>query len=173
MFEAIGYEGKVAIIAHNFLTKSGQERKQAIVDVLANSYNDKDIKFVDIVYLAQEDRSDKEILDELLERNPDLSGIICTDLQTTEMVIDYAKKLEEKSFCITGFDTSEKIIDAVEDGTIIGTMAQDSYGMGYATITTAARTIAGLPKASSVYSAHQWVDASNLQTEEVQSILNY
>lgn len=173
MFEAIGYEGKVAIIAHNFLTKSGQERKQAIVDVLANSYNDKDIKFVDIVYLAQEDRSDKEILDELLERNPDLSGIICTDLQTTEMVIDYAKKLEEKSFCITGFDTSEKIIDAVEDGTIIGTMAQDSYGMGYATITTAARTIAGLPKASSVHSAHQWVDASNLQTEEVQSILNY
>lgn len=173
MFEAIGYEGKVAIIVHNSLTQTGQDRKQAIVDELAKNYNDKDIQFVDIVYLAQEDRSEKEILDELLERNPDLSGIICTDLQTTEMVIDYAGKLEEKAFIITGFDTSEKIIGAVEDGTIIGTIAQDSYGMGYATITTAARTIAGQPKASKVYSAHQWIDRENLNTEEVQSLLKF
>jgi hypothetical protein len=45
--------------------------------------------------------------------------------------------------------------------------------MGYATITTAARTIAGLAKASNVYSGHQWIDAENLSTEQVKSILNY
>ena len=108
LFAEIGYEGKVAIIVHNFLTQTGQDRKQAIVDVLANSYNDRDIQFVDIVYLAQEDRSEQEILDELLERNPDLAGIICTDLMTTEMVIDYAKELEEKNFAIAGFDRENR-----------------------------------------------------------------
>ena len=173
LFEAIGYEGKVAIIVHNFLTQTGQERKQAIVDTLANSYNDKEIQFVDIVYLAQEDRSEEEILDDLLERNPDLAGIICTDLMTTEMVIDYTRKLEERSFVVAGFDNSEKIIDAVEDGTIIGTMSQDPYGMGYASVVTAARTIAGQEKADHVYSAHQWIDSENLQTEEIQSLLKY
>ena len=173
LFAEIGYEGKVAIIVHNFLTQTGQDRKQAIVDVLANSYNDRDIQFVDIVYLAQEDRSEQEILDELLERNPDLAGIICTDLMTTEMVVDYVKELEEKSFAIAGFDSSEKIIKAVEDGTLIGTMSQDPYGMGYATVTTAARAIAGQAKAGSIHSAHQWIDAENLQTEEVKSLLNF
>ncbi len=173
LFEEIGFEGKVAVIVHNSLTKTGQERKQAIVDELANSYNDKDIQFVDIVYLAQEDRTKEEILDELLERTPDLAGIICTDLMTTEMVIDYTKKLENKSFAVAGFDTSEKIVKAVEEGTIIGTMAQDPYGIGYAAITTAARSIAGQAKADRVYSAHQWIDAENVYTEEVQSLLKY
>lgn len=173
LFEAIGYEGKVAIIVHNSLTQTGKDRKQAIVDELANSYNDKDIQFVDIVYLAQEDRSSTEILDELLEKNPDLAGIICTDLKTTEMVIDYTKKQEEQSYLIAGFDSSEKIVNAIEDGTLIGSMSQDPFAMGYATITTAARSIAGAAKTSNVHSAHQWIDASNLQTEEVQSILNY
>lgn len=173
LFEAIDYEGKIAIIVHNSLTQTGQERKQAIVDTLANSYNDKRIQFVDIVYLAQEDRTEKEILDELLERTPDLAGIICTDLMTTEMVIDYSRKLDEKNFVVAGFDNSEKIISAVEDGTIIGTMSQDPYGMGYATIVTAARTITGQTRADNVYSAHQWIDSENLKTEETQSLLKF
>ena len=173
LFEEIDYQGKIAVIVHNSLTQTGQDRKQAIVDTLANSYNDKEMQFVDIVYLAQENRSEKEILDELLERTPDLAGIICTDLMTTEMVIDYSRKLENKSFVIAGFDNSEKIIGAIEDGTIIGTMSQDPYGMGYATVITAARTITDQPKASKVYSAHQWIDCENLHTKEVQSLLKY
>ena len=158
---------------HNSLTQTGQDRKQAIVDELANRYNDKNIQFVDIVYLAQEERSSEEILDQLLDRNPDLAGIICTDLHTTEMVIDYVKKLEEQTFNVAGFDTSDKIIKAVEDGTLIGTMSQDPYGMGYATITTAVRTVSGQAKSSRIESCHQWIEQSNLMSEEVQCLLNY
>ena len=172
LYEAIDYEGKVAIIVHNSLTQTGQDRKQAIVDELAANYNDKDIHFVDIVYLAQEDRTEEEILDELLERNPDLAGIICTDLMTTEMVIDYTKKLEEVPFKIVGFDVSEKIVAEV-GGLLEGTVAQDPYGIGYATVVAAARAIAGLENAGSVHTDHQWIDASNLESAEVQSLLNY
>lgn len=173
LFEAIGYEGKVAVIVHNSLTKTGQERKQAIVDELANNYNDKEIQFADIVYLMQEEEKPEEVLDKLLAQHPDLKGIICTDLQTTEMVVDYMKKLESTDLKVSGFDISEKIVNAVEDGVLIGTMGQDPYGMGYATITTAARIIANMPNAAVLYSGHQWVDADNLQTKEVQSLLNY
>lgn len=173
MFDAIGYEGKVAIIVHNSLTQTGMDRKQAIINEFANSYSDKNIRFADIVYLAQEDRSEEEILDELLEENPDLAGIICTDLQTTEMVIDYVGNLETKDFVITGFDVSEKIVGAVQNGTIIGTMSQDPYGMGYATVIASARSIAGMEIAETIYSGYQWIDFANLQSEEAQSLLNY
>ena len=172
LYEAIGYEGKVAVIVHNSLTKTGQERKQAIVDELATNYNDKNIQFVDIVYLAQEDRTAEEIFEKLLDRNPDLAGVICTDLMTTEMVIDYTKKMEEVPFKIVGFDVSEKIISEV-GGLLEGTVAQDPYGIGYATIIAAARTIAGLENAEVVYTDHQWIDKDNLQTPQVQSLLNY
>lgn len=172
MFESINYEGKVAIIVHNSLTQTGQDRKQAIVDELAANYNDKNIQFVDIVYLAQEDRTEDEILDELLERNPDLAGIICTDLQTTEMVIDYTKELEEVTFEIVGFDVSEKIVSEV-GGLLQGTVAQDPYGIGYATVIAAARSVAGMENATSIHTDHLWIDASNLESVEAQSLLNY
>ena len=71
----------------------------------------------------------------------------------------------------TGLAT--EIVDAVEKGVLIGTMGQDPYGMGYATITTAARAIVNMPRATVIYSGHQWMDAENLQTKEVQSLLNY
>lgn len=170
LYQAIGYEGKVAIIVHNSLTQTGQDRKQAAIDHLAAKYNDKNIQFVDIVYLAQEDRSETEILDELLEKNPDLAGIICTDLQTTEMVIDYAKTMEEVNFKIVGFDVSEKILGEI-GGLLEGTVAQDPYGIGYATVVATARSLAGMENAPSIHASHLWINASNLESEEAQSLL--
>ena len=89
------------------------------------------------------------------------------------MVIDYVKDLDTSTFAIAGFDASEKIVNAVADGTLIGTMSQDPFGMGYATIVTAARSIAGIEKSDNVYSAHHWIDAENYQTEKVQSLLYF
>ncbi len=172
LYQAINYEGKVAIIVHNSLTQTGQDRKQAAIDHLAAEYNDKNIQFVDIVYLAQEDRTETEILDELLEKNPDLAGIICTDLQTTEMVLDYAASMEEVNFKIVGFDVSDKIMGQI-GGLLEGTVAQDPYGIGYATVVATARSLAGMENAESIHADHVWIDASNADSEEVQSLLNH
>ena len=172
MFESINYEGKVAILVHNSLTQTGQDRKQAIVDEMTQNYNDKNIQFVEIVYAAQEERSETEILSELLEKHDDLAGIICTDLQTTEMVIDYAKGLDEVNFKIVGFDASEKIISEVGN-LLVGTMSQDPYSIGYATVVAAARSIADMGNVPNICTEHVWIDAENLTSEEVQSVLNY
>ena len=172
MFESINYEGKVAILVHNSLTQTGQDRKQAIIDEMTQKYNDKNIQFVEIVYAAQEERSETEILSELLEKHSDLAGIICTDLQTTEMVIDYAKELDEVNFKIVGFDASEKIIAEVGN-LLVGTMSQDPYSIGYATVVAAARSVADMGNVPNVCTEHVWIDADNLTSEEVQSVLHY
>lgn len=172
MFEAIGYEGRVAIIVHNSMSQTGQDRKQAIIDELTENYNDKNIQFLDIVYMEQENRSPSEILSDLLKREPNLAGVICTDDDTTEMVLKYAEKLENPGFQIVGFDATEKITEKM-DGILYGTVAQDAYGIGYATVVSAARSIAGLDNAENVVTDHLWVDASNIGTEEVQALLKY
>ena len=170
MFEAIDYEGKIAIVAHNFLTKTAQIRKQAIIDEMTQNYNDKEIQFVDIVYTTEKDRSEEEVLSELLEKHQDLSGIICTDLQTTEMVIDYAKKQSEITYKIVGFDTSKKIVDEIGN-LLVGTVSQEPYDIGYAAIVAAARSISGMGNVSNISTNHVWIDAQNLSSQEVQSVL--
>lgn len=173
LFNAVSYQGKVAVLVHNSLTQTGLDRYRAITSELAKKYGNKDLRFVDVIYLAQDNRTEKEILDELLEKHPDLSGIICTDLQTTEMAINYAKNLDEKTFQIVGYDVSEKIVNGVKDGTIIGTVAQDPYSMGYATVIAAARSIAEMDNAETIHTGHLWIDSSNLDSEEAQELLNY
>lgn len=172
IFNAVDYKGKVAVIVHNSLKQTGQERYNAITSELARKYGNKDLRVVDVVYLAQEERSEKEILDGLLERHPDLAGIICTDLITTEMVIDYTKKLKEADYSIVGFDISEKIAEAVSDGIILGTVAQDPYHMGYATVIAAARSVAGMDNAENVCTSHLWVDENNVTSDEVKMLLS-
>ena len=171
MFNAVNYEGKIAVIVHNSLKQTGQERYRAITNQLKENYSNKNLRVVDVVYLAQDQRSEKEILDDLLEKNPDLAGVICTDLVTTEMTIDYVKKLKERNFTIVGFDISEKIIDAVNDGTILGTVAQDPYRIGYATVIAAARSILEMENAETIQTGHLWIDTSNVESKEVQSLL--
>lgn len=170
MFEAIGYEGKIAIIAHNSLTETAQIRKQAIIDEMTQNYNDKKIQFVDIVYTTQKDRSEEEVLSELLEKHQDLAGIICTDLQTTEMVIDYAKKQSEITYKIVGFDTSEKIVGEIGK-LLVGTVSQEPYDIGYAAVIAAARSISDMGNAAKINTNHIWIDAENLASKEVQGVL--
>ena len=171
MFTAVNYEGKVAVIVHNSLKQTGQERYRAITNQLKENYSYKDLRVVDVIYLAQDNRSEKEILDSLLEKHPDLAGIICTDIVTTEMTIDYAKKMKERNFSIVGFDISEKIVEALNDGTILGTVAQDPYHIGYATVVAAARSILEVENAENIQTGHIWVDTSNVESKEVQSLL--
>lgn len=173
MFNAVNYNGKIAVVVHNSLKQTGQDRYHAITSELSEMYANKDLRIVDVVYVAQDERTEKEIFDELLEKHPDLGGIICTDLMTTEAAIAYAESLKERNFSIVGFDISEKIAEAIEKGLIVGTVAQDPYGIGYATVVAAARSVAGMDNADSVHADHLWVDLSNLESKDVQSLLNY
>ncbi len=172
LFEALDENSKVAVIVHNSMKQTGKDRYSAITGEYLSKYLEKKLRFVDIIYMDRTDKSNKKVMDELLEKNPDLAGIICTDLKTTEMVINYAKDLESQEFSIVGFDSSEKILNAIKDGTVLGTVAQDAHGMGYATVIAAARSIADMANATNIHSGYLWIDASNINSEEAKVILN-
>lgn len=173
LFEVLENDTKIAVIVHSSTKQTGQDRYRAITDEYQQNYREKNLHFVDVVYMQQDNRTTDEIFEELLEKHPDLSGILCTDLETTEETIDYVTDLTENNLKIVGFDMSEKIVNAVSDGTILGTVAQDPYGMGYAAVVAGARAIAGLENVKSIHSAYLWVDALNVESKEVQSLQNY
>ncbi len=173
LFDAVGQDAKVALIAHSSVTQTGLERSQEIIDVKNISYSDRNIQLVEISYAAQAEKTEAEVLAEVLKNHPDLDGVICTNQNTTEAVIDYVKGLENVDFTIVGFDASEKILNAVESGLVLGTIAQDPYGMGYASVVAMARKMAGMQTAGEIYSGYCWIDQGNLEQEDVQCLLNY
>ena len=62
-------------------------------------------------------------------------------------------------------------MEALEEGRLVGTMAQDPYAMGYAAIVAAAREAAGLPNAAQVILDSYWVTAENLEDSLIQSLI--
>ncbi len=170
-FDSVEDSSKIAVLVHNSEKQTGKDRYRAITGEYLANYEKKGIRFVDIIYMNQQGNDKAEALEELWEEHPDLAGIICTDLKFTEIVIDYVKEKQMSDFAVVGFDASEKIINAVKDGTIVGTVSQDPYGMGYATVIAAARSVAGMGNAQNIHSSYIWIDGENVDNEETQWVL--
>lgn len=173
LFERLEDGAKIAVIVHNKAEHTGAERYKAIADISRTAYAQKKFQFVDIVYMDQEERTQEEVFEELLESHPDLSGVICTDLLTTEGAIEYVNDEGEVPFLLVGFDMSETIKEGIEDGVLLGSVAQDPYGMGYATVIAAARSVAGMKNARNVQPDYLWVDQENLNQPEAVSLFSW
>ena len=64
-----------------------------------------------------------------------------------------------------GFDAGKTQKEAIKDGREAGVIAQNPYGMGYATAVAAARAWLGLENDSFNNPGYQWIDAASLDDE--------
>lgn len=72
---------------------------------------------------------------------------------------------------LAGFDASEKQLKAVREGREVGIICQNPYGMGYATVISAARAILTLDNDEMINAGYQWIDQGNIDLEENQKYL--
>ncbi len=64
----------------------------------------------------------------------------------------------------------QRHLQAVKNGQLAGVMAQDAFGMGYASVVSALRTIAGMENASVVEPAYYWINAENTEDAMTQAL---
>ena len=60
----------------------------------------------------------------------------------------------------------ESLKKAIEDGKEVGSVCQNPYGMGYATIVAGARASLGLESDKKIDSGFQWIDKNTIGLEE-------
>lgn len=70
-----------------------------------------------------------------------------------------------------GFDAGEDQIAALESGVIDGLVVQNPFGMGYATVVAAARTVLEIGNEAVVDTGYTWVDRDNMDSPSVQAML--
>ena len=191
---ALDGAGEIAIIVQDSVSMTASERLPGFTDTLAAQFpeisvvatyhmdqlstmaetiaNEKNLGLaegeeqMDPASISQED-----VIQYILEKNPNLKGIYTTNLDTTQLVADVVTSSEETDLKIVGFDGGEEQLKLLEDGVVEGLVLQNPYGMGYATVVAAARAALDLGNESVVDTGYTWVTKDNMDTASIKQML--
>ena len=164
---------------------TAKQREQAFRDWIKKNYPEMSV--VNIYYMDQLEKVAKEIAKEkersassitqndvvayILEKNPNLKGIFATNLDATQLVADTLISLERDDLFFVGFDGGKQQMDLLENDVVDGLIIQNPYGMGYATVIAAARSVLDLGNEAYVDSGYVWVTKENMKEQGVADML--
>ena len=161
--EALGNQGQVAVIAHSETGQSALRRVEAFQKTMDQMPG---ISVLETVYDGSETDL-TEAVHGLLDSNPDLAGIFCTNGTTADVVLDCVKSSKRSDLAIVGVDGTQAQQEAVRSGLEVGFVAQNPYEIGYQTVIQAVEAavsgdITGSGETTWVKS--QWIDAANMDS---------
>ncbi len=116
--------------------------------------------------------SDEDMIIYYLEKHPDIKGCFGTNDETVLLGAEAIRNMERtEDIVMMGFDAGTDQIAALEDGSIDGLIVQNPFGMGYATVVAAARTVLEIGNEARVDTGYVWVDAENMEDPKIQPML--
>lgn len=186
--------GEVAVFVQDSLSMTAKEREKGFVDTLSANYPNMPV--VNIYHLDELETmaasivaeknaalaegeegvdpasiTQKEVVQYILEKNPNLKGIYATNLDTTQLVADVLTSFERDDLYFVGFDGGEEQLELLEDEVVDGLVIQNPYGMGYAAVVSAARAVLELGNEAFVDSGYTWVTKDNMKEAEIKKML--
>ena len=78
---------------------------------------------------------------------------------------------ENTKIVLMGFDVSKDQLKALEEGEIAGLVVQNPFGIGYASVVAAARTVLQAGNEAQVSTGYLWVTKDNLNDESIKKML--
>lgn len=165
--ESIGDAGQIAIMAHVGSTETSVSRENGFVDEI--KANHPEIEIVNISH-ENEETSMADMADAVMKLYPDVKGYYCTNEIAANDVLSVVKN-SGKNILVVGFDAGKKQIEAVKNGTEFGLIAQNPYGMGYATVVAGIREMQGLSNEGFINTGYQWIDSESLDLPEYKNYL--
>lgn len=191
----IGDEGQVILVVHDSNSETAKERAKSFEEEIKNNYPS--VSIVETIYCdklddlkkkiavekdpnmsedlqkaAVEKMTDDEVMQYYLEKYPDLKGVFGTNESSTIFALEALQKTElAGKVALVGFDISEEQTAAMKNGEISGLVVQNPFGMGYASVVAAARTILQSGNEAVVDTGYIWVTKDNLEDESIQNML--
>lgn len=193
--DSIEDQGQVILLVHDSKSENASERKTSFlnemktnhpsVSVVETIYYDnldevkkaivaeKNPEMTDEEKKAQVEKlTDAEVMQYYLEKYPDLKGIFGTNGATTVFALQALQKAEKAGkVMLMGFDTGEEQMAALKNGEVAGLVVQNPFGIGYASVVAAARTVLQSGNEAIVNTGYTWVTKDNLDEESIQRML--
>ena len=178
-------QGEIALVVQDSYSMAAKDRENGFCDVIKEKYPQ--ISIVDIYHMDKLEETAKAIAEEkeisassishedviayILEKNPNLKGIFATNQDTSQLVGNVLKAQKRSDLTFVGFDGGEKQLALLENGIAAGLILQNPYGMGYATVIAAARSVLDLGNEAYVNSGYIWVTKENMKEPDVAKML--
>ncbi len=164
-------EGEVAIITNSPNAGSLEERRQGFMEQLAAKYPD--LKLVADKYADGQAATGLNITTDLLTANPNLVGIFASNLiQAQGAGQAIAENGAAERVALIGFDSDDKLVGFLKDGTIDALVVLDPYRMGYDGIKTALAVSKGETVEKFVDTGANLITTANMEDERSQELLN-
>lgn len=186
--------GEVAVFVQDSFSMTAKEREQGFANTITANYPG--ISIVNTYHMdqlstfAQQIAAEKnallteeeaqvdpasitqeEVVQYIIEKNPNLKAIYTTNLDTTQLVADVIIDMDRDDLYFVGFDGGKEQQELLEDDVVDGLILQNPYGIGYATVVAAARHVLELGNEAYVDSGYIWVTKDNLNEEEIKKML--
>ncbi len=188
-------EGQVILVVHDSNSETAKERAKSFEEEIKNNYPS--VSIVETIYCdklddlkkkiavekdpnmsedlqkaAVEKMTDDEVMQYYLKKYPDLKGVFGTSESSTIFALEALQKTElAGKVALVGFDISEEQTAAMKNGEITGLVVQNPFGMGYASVVAAARTVLQSGNEAVVDTGYIWVTKDNLEDESIQNML--
>ena len=117
-----------------------------------------------------DDLTEEDVLDYILLQHPDVRGIYTSNGETALAMVSACERADKEGIQVITYDADSEVQQAIEDGKIYGTILQNPYGIGYATIIAEARSILEMGNEAEVNTGYVWLSADNYQDEEMKKL---
>jgi ribose transport system substrate-binding protein len=171
MAEAIGGEGKVAMVVHDQTSVTGVDRRDGFVDYMKE--NEPGIEIVDIQYGGGDQAKSADLAKAMIAANPDLKGIYGSNEGSAIGVVQAVKELglPAGQLAVVGFDSGKAQTDAIRDGLMLGAITQNPVGIGYETVKAAVEAIDGKELPKTIDTGFFWYTSENIDDPEIAAVL--
>lgn len=128
----IGETGTIVHLTGGVADANTAVRIQAVEDVLKNYPNVTLLQTITDIDVAEPAQN---AINNLMGASRDeISGILCTAYVPTVTLASVFRQMNETRIKAVGIDTDESVLEAIRDGYITGTMAQNPYAMAYISV---------------------------------------
>lgn len=152
-------------------TVDGAEASEAqITEAAGSAETQKSTEDTDKIW-TEDDITDEDVLQYYLEKHPEVKGIFGSNDFVTEWAVESLREVENEDIVLMGFDAGETLLTALENGEVDGLVVQNPFGMGYAAVIAAARTILEIGNEAEVDTGYIWVTKEKLNETSIQNML--
>ncbi len=171
MAAAIGGSGKVGVIIHDQTSRTGIDRSNGFVNRMKDKYPN--IQIIGPQYGGGDQQKSADLAKAMISANPDIKGFFGGNEGSIIGVLNAVNELHlNGKLTVIGYDSGQKQIDSIKDGTELGAVQQNPIGIGAKCVEYAMKAIHGDTSFSkTIDTGFIWADKTNIDSAEVQAVL--
>lgn len=132
LIEAMGKKGNIVHLTGNLTDGNTKIRMEAVEKAVKEFPDVKILQTITDIDVAEP--AQNAISSLMAAKRSQIGGVICTAYIPAVTVANEVRKLNEKRIKVVGIDTDKIVLDAIKDGYLVGTMAQNPYGQAYLSV---------------------------------------